>query len=274
MVLQPMTTEEHAALQDAANKLTAYLNSAFGIVDECINRPSPNSAFGQEFSDEAALTTGSAAAAYLSVALQHLGLVHVALSADKIVLLPLVNVLRAALEASSRAHWLLDPSLDKKKRIARGLIERMAALESQQKVHADLDHLRRRAADIRANAQTHGISIQGQRTGSNLPRKVGGESRPDASSLAAAALSGPGKRGDPTAGWLYPWTSAYAHSALWTSLDIRSVRTTEDGSNQIAVTANANHVAGALLLVIEIHKAAIRRLATLAGRPGPPSTPS
>jgi hypothetical protein len=178
----------------------------------------------------------------------------------------------AALEASSRAHWLLDPSLDKKKRIARGLLERIAALESQQKVHADPDHLRRRAADIRDTALRHGISVQGQRTGSNLPRKVGGESRPDASSLAAGVLSAPGKRGGSSAGWLYGWMSAYAHSALWTSLDMRTVRKTEDGSNQIAVTANAEHIAAALLLVIEAHEAAVRRLAALAGRTGPPTT--
>jgi hypothetical protein len=261
-----MTTKEQAELQHAFDKLTDYMNSSPSIVDQCINAPSLDSAFGQEFSDESALTTGAAAAAYLHVALQHLGLAHAALSADGVFLLPIVNTLRAALEASSRAYWLLDPSLDKKKRIARGLIERIAALESQQKVRADAVHLKRRAEDIRAIAQSHGISVQGQRTGSHLPRKIGGESRPDASSLAAAILGASGKRGGSSAGWLYGWMSAYAHSALWTALDMRTVRKTEDGSNQIAVTADAKQIAAALVLVIEAHAAAVRRLAHLAGR--------
>ncbi len=196
MLLQPMTVQEREALQEAANRLKEYLNSAPGIVDECINTPSPESPFGKEFSDESALTTGSIAAMYLNVALQHLALVNVALSADSLVLLPLVNVLRAAMEASSRAHWLLDPSLDGKQRIAKGLLERIAALESQQSVRRDPNHLSRRAADIRATALRHGIHIQGRRTGSGLPKKIGGESRPTASALAAAALNVRGQRGE------------------------------------------------------------------------------
>jgi hypothetical protein len=81
MLLQPMTVQEREALQEAANRLKEYLNSAPGIVDECINTPSPESPFGKEFSDESALTTGSIAAMYLNVALQHLALVNVFLSA-------------------------------------------------------------------------------------------------------------------------------------------------------------------------------------------------
>jgi hypothetical protein len=196
--------------------------------------------FGQEFSDEAGLTSGSIAAMYLNVALEHLVLVHAALSADRLVVLPLVNVLRAAMEATSRAHWLLDPSLDSKQRIAKGLLERIAALESQQGVRHDPKRLALRAADIPATAQRHGIRIQGQRSGSDLPRKVGGESRPDSSALAAAALGVPTKRDGSalTGAQFYAWMSAYSHSAIWTTVDMRSVRKLEDGSHQVAVRAD------------------------------------
>jgi hypothetical protein len=274
-MLLPMTPQELELLQAAANKLTEYLNSTPSIVEACINDPAPGSHFGKEFSDESALTTGSIAAMYLNVGLQHLALIHATLNADRLVLLPIANVLRATIEATSRAHWLLDPSLDANQRIARGLLERIAGLESQQGVRRDPKHLSARASDIRATALQHSIHIQGRRSGSDLPKKVSGETRPDTAALVAAALSGRGKRGvsPSTAGWLYAWMSAYAHSAIWTTVDMRSVRKTSAGTHQIAVSADAGHIAAALTLVIEVHKAAVRRLATLAGRPGPLGTP-
>jgi hypothetical protein len=251
------------------------MNSTPGIVDACINNPAAGSQFGKEFSDESALTAGAVAAMYLNVGLQHLALVHAGLNAERLVLLPIVNVLRATIEATSRANWLLDPSLDTKQRIARGLLERIAALESQQGVRQDPKHLSARASEIRATALQHGIRLQGRRNGSELPKKVGGETRPDTAAVVAAALSGPRKRGvsPSTAGWLYPWMSAYSHSAIWTSVDMRSVRTTSAGTQEIAVSADAGHIAAALALVIEVHKATVRRLAALAGHPGPADTP-
>jgi len=274
LMLLPMTPQELELLQAAANRLTEYLNFTPSIVDACINDPAPGSQFRQEFSDESAMTAGSVAAMHLNVGVQHLAFVHAALNSDRLVLLPIVNVLRATIEATSRAYWLLDPSLDTKQRIARGLLERIAALESQQGVAQDPKHLSARASDIRATAVQHGIRLQGRRTGSELPKKVGGEARPDTAALVAAALSGRRKRGDSpsTAGWLYAWMSAYSHSAIWTAVDMRSVRKTSAGTHQIAVTADAGHIAAALTLVIEVHKAAVGRLAVSAGRPGPPGT--
>jgi hypothetical protein len=268
-----MTPQELELLQAASDKLTDYLNSTPAILDICINDPAPDSQFGKEFSDESAMTAGSIAAMYLHVGVQHLAFVHAAINSDKLVLLPIVNVVRATMEAASRAHWLLDPSLDMKQRVARGLLERIAALESQQGVRRDAKHLAARGSEIRATALHHGISLQGRRSGSGLPKKVGGETRPDNSALVAAALSERGKQGvsSSTAGWLYAWMSAYSHSAIWTAIDMRSVRTTSAGTHQIAVTADARHIGAALILGIEVHKAAVRRLAVAAGRPGPPS---
>jgi hypothetical protein len=40
---------------------------------------------------------------------------------------------------------------------------------------------------------------------------------------------------------------------------MRSVRKTSAGTHQIAVTADARHIAAALTLVIEVHKAAVGR---------------
>jgi len=273
-MLLPMAPQELERLQAAANRLTEYLNFTPGIVDACINDPAPGSQFGHEFSDESAMTAGSIAAMYLNVGVQHLAFIHAALDSDRLVLLPIVNVLRATIEATSRAYWLLDPSLGTKQRIARGLLERIAALESQQGVAQDPKHLSTRASDIRAVALQRGIRLQGRRTGSELPKKVGGEARPDTAALVAAALRGQPKRGvsSTTAGWLYAWMSAYSHSAIWTAVDMRSLRRTSDGKQQIAVTADAHHIAAALTLVVEVHKAAVGRLAVLAGRPGPPGT--
>jgi hypothetical protein len=268
-IMVPLSPEELGLMQAAANKLTEYMNSTPSIIDACINDPAPDSRFGKEFADEAAMTAGSISAMYLNVGVHHLAFVHAALNSDKLVLLPVINVLRAITEATARAHWLLDPSLDMKQRVARGLIERIAALESQQGVRRDPRHLAARASEIRETAIQHGISLQGRRTGSELPREVGGETRPDTSAMVAAALNVRGKRGGSTAGWLYAWMSAYSHSAIWTALDMRSVRKASDGAHQIVVTADARHIAAALILVIEVHQAAVRRLAVAAGRPGP-----
>lgn len=262
-------------LQGAYNRLTAYLNATPATLERCLTAPAAGSVLAQEMSDAPAFAATSTAGMYLTVAIEHFGLVHQGLSADRRAGLALITVLRGALEGSVRAAWLVDPSLNTRQRIERGLLERCANVDSLQKVKPDPVHLASRNADIRAVAATHAISLEGHLYRSPLPSKVGGHGRPGVTQLAKdalAALDGSGPDGSDDAnkedgGWFFAWLSAVAHAAGWSLMSERSGETDTDGNTLVRIAGNAKHLAGAIDLVRQVHWLAVERLAALAGLP-------
>ncbi len=267
-----MTPEEHQRLQDAANRLTAYLNDAPGRVEHYINSPQPGSPLATEGPNESWFTPVSLAVAYLVGANEHLVLTYQGLAVtDRLAALALVTVLRGALEGSVRAMWLLDADLTVRERVARGLLERCANIDSGQRVRADTAHLATRDANIRAVAEAHELRLEGHLDHSPLPRRIGGEIRPSMTKLSDDALralniSHPEK--DPARErnerWFFAWLSAVAHSAGWALISEYSPEPGGGGYRKAQISGDAVNLAGAIDVVIQVHSLAVQRLATLS----------
>jgi hypothetical protein len=104
------------------------------------------------------------------------------LAADRI-------LVRSALEACGRAHWLLDPSIDSRDRVARGLIERLEDLRLQRRlVEQHSVYAAQCQAQIeRLSSEATCAGFKVQHTAKH-PSRVDRQRRPSSSEAVAAAI--------------------------------------------------------------------------------------
>jgi hypothetical protein len=111
------------------------------------------------------------AAIVLGAARDHLVGLECLLAAESSVYAP-ITVGRALLEASARAWWLLDPSIDARERLARTLTDRLANIREQAKIARaiaerggqtkdleTLDRINARLDHVAAIARRHGLRV-------------------------------------------------------------------------------------------------------------------
>jgi hypothetical protein len=118
---------------------------------------------------------------------------------------------RSAVELCARAYWIMDPGIDVRNRIARGMTERLASLREQKKLPIDPEErarAARRVAGITSAARRLRFQIRTDRRG---PQSIG-KPRPPATELVARLMDGR----DPRFGEvLYRTYSATSHGTLY-----------------------------------------------------------
>jgi hypothetical protein len=135
-----------------------------------------------------------------------------AVLADGSATLAALSMSRAVLEAAARAWWLLDPGIDARTRVARGMTDRLAEL--RQMIRSG-DHLpgpsakaaARQQAAILAGAHQHGFPVSAR-------KGVVGNGSPTSSELVRRMLCGPGRPGGQLGRLVYAELSAAVHSQL------------------------------------------------------------
>lgn len=112
----------------------------------------------------------------------------------KVALSPAV-LARASIESATRSHWLLDPAIDARERVARGINERLADAHSKRDLPADLaeyaQEARTKVKEIERIAGELGYVVEASAKGK--PRFI----RPGRKSMAQlmVRLMGPGSEG-------------------------------------------------------------------------------
>lgn len=119
---------------------------------------------------------------------------------------------RSAVELCARAYWLLDPGIDVRARVARGMTERLVSLREQQKLPQDVPRQTepaQRMAGITSVAKKFGFQVRNDSKG--RPLSIG-EPRPTSTEVVELLLNGQ----DPGFGEvLYRYYSATSHGTLY-----------------------------------------------------------
>jgi hypothetical protein len=136
---------------ESLGKVVADLARASREIDARADwRPAPGSPAEQELRSQTTLAddwSASPVEAVYSIARlirhgaeDHLLAVERQLAAPVLLRTAVETLVRTAVDASARAWWLLDPDIDMRTRVARGMTERLFALHQDRKVHAKAGH--------------------------------------------------------------------------------------------------------------------------------------
>src|SRR5215218_6387160 len=125
-----------------------------------------------------------------------------------------LSMSRAVLEAAARAWWLLDPGIDARARVARGMTERLAELSQRIRSGGQLEGPSiktavREQATILAGARQHGFPVVAKGVATAV-----GERSPASSELVRRMFCGPDRPGGQLGRLVYAEMSSAVHGQL------------------------------------------------------------
>jgi len=183
----------------------------------------------------------------------------------------LYTLLRGAAIAIVRCAYLLDPVLDERMRMARGLNVRWDNLDEQRKLKGDDKLFAERVALLEERAKRNGIEVF--KKDPNKPATEFGERRRSDVELFGTYLKPreqekDGNEGAPFGETAFRFLSGHVHSMLWVMfINAETSPTEESGMASVKFELRFDMFAGGLGAVLRLHENNVKSLLTLSGYP-------
>jgi hypothetical protein len=198
----------------------------------------------------------------------HLRTIQVLLESPQVPTYSLYTLARAAGEAIVRCAYLLDPAINERGRMARGLNIRLESLVEQNKFKRDDDLFAARVATLESRAIKNGIAVfkpEGK------PATAFGEHRKRGVVLFRDYIRGIrdelGEK-QPFGEFVYRFLSAHAHSTVWVKLvGVEKEHTDEPGMTSVKLDIKFEWLALILSVLLRAHEQSLLWLLQLSGYP-------
>lgn len=266
-----LTAEENAAFKAAFVRLASIVHASETVLAEALDKTVPDSVNARARRDKR-WDGYEQVNPLLYSAEDHLRTILTVLRSGTLPTYGLYTLLRAAAIAIVRCAYLLDPAIDERMRMARGLNVRWDNLKEQSKLKGDDDKLfAERVAVLEERAARNGITVF--KKNPSKPATDFGERRASDVELFATYLRPLQEdidRGDtaPFGETAFRFLSGHVHSMLWVMLlDAETEPTEEPGTASVKFDLKFGLFAGALNSVLRLHENNIRSLLALSGYP-------
>lgn len=217
----PLTSEDKAALQPVANRLSRLVAiTVTNLVHDATYKPVPDSRIDRAV--KAKLQDAYELARQRIVSAEdHLRSILTLLGPES--MLPsfsMFTLIRGAAVATIHARHLLDPTIDEVTRLGRALSVRLVNLEQQQKVHPDVQgsHFDDRVNHLRMRAEANRVAVIRNRNGAIIGF---GDGWPSDTELFEMYMPQIGKT-------YFQYLSGYAHSLPWAQMPISRAQPSDD----------------------------------------------
>ena len=254
----PLSPEDTARLERIISQLNRVLDASDRFVSTSIDAPLAGSPMKAAY--QANLRDPYQQAYLLLVAAaDHLRTIVDLVKQGRLPQFALYTLLRSAGEAAVRARHLLDPMLDERQRLARGLNERLDNIEEARKVEtsepfdydAKIDHLEERAS---AN------DIMPLRKSAISPITAFGEPRKNVIDLFGLYL--------PAGSLAFRFLCGFTHSMMWTLIQRERAQPTSDPTvARVPTDLNVPLFTTVLATVVRLHDKNCGYLLQLGGYP-------
>jgi hypothetical protein len=256
-----MTKEEIGALHREANRLDRLLtvSSRFDLTQPPLADSPMDRATKADLREAYDMAYG-----LIYAAEDHLTTILLILKVGPLPGFSLYTLLRPAIEAEVRCRHLLDPNIDERLRLSRGLTERLQNLEEQHKADQGNgavaeDFFKERVAHLEERAKANGITVIRTRKPPHAVRAFEEERTPLYDMFVTHFPGGGG-------GTVFRFLSGFIHIKpwVWITRD-RAQPSSEPGMALVRTDLNVTLFAGVLKTTLDLHDENIKNFLNLSG---------